>query len=340
MIRSIEVMRGVAALLVAVYHLSRLYQQNFDVFPFSSATEVGHIGVDFFFVLSGFIIYYIHHGEINKPNYIVRYAAKRFARIYPFFWFVLLLNLILIPFVASKDFPSITHIFINLTLIPYEKDFLPLGISWTLQHEVLFYALFSTLLLNKRLGQVILITWLTLVLIHNFYSPVLVDVPVLFSAFNIQFFLGMSVAYLYSKNKLTSSSYVLYCALLCLFLLMCLELSGILNGYQKWARVSYGFAFAFILFGALAEEKKRSKAIPSLFLKLGSASYSVYLLHLFFGGIIFKVFSILGLHDVLPIFVSAILTISITVYLAYLTSKMVEIPISKFVRNMLLKKNL
>jgi peptidoglycan/LPS O-acetylase OafA/YrhL len=340
MIGSIQMMRGIAALLVAIYHLSRLYQQNFNIFPFSRITEVGHIGVDFFFILSGFIIYYMHNGEINKLNCVIPYIKKRFARIYPFFWFVILLNLLLIPFVASKDFPSIQHILINLSLIPYEKKFFVLGISWTLQHEVLFYALFSTLLLNKKLGQVTLITWLSLVLINNFYTPLMFDIPVIFSAFNIQFFFGICVAYLYTKNKLPLSSFFFPCAVLFLIAIIYFDLSGVLNGYQKWGRVSYGLAFSLILAGGLVEEKRLFARIPKLFLKLGSSSYSIYLLHLFFGGIVFKAFSVIALHALLPIFVSAILTISITVYLSHLTSQFVEIPISKFVRNSLLKKPL
>ena len=39
----------------------------------------GNAGVDFFFVLSGFIIYYVHHSDINQPNRVGRYLFRRFT---------------------------------------------------------------------------------------------------------------------------------------------------------------------------------------------------------------------------------------------------------------------
>ena len=47
-------------------------------------------GVDIFFVLSGFIIYFIHAKDIGRPQRIYNFAKKRLSRVYPAYWVVLL----------------------------------------------------------------------------------------------------------------------------------------------------------------------------------------------------------------------------------------------------------
>lgn len=333
--KSIEVCRGVAALLVAIYHLSRLYQQNYGVFPFSSITEIGHIGVDFFFVLSGFIIYYIHAIELGDKSKVSSYAVKRFSRVYPFFWFVILLNLILIPFVSSKELPTFFQLFLNLSLLPY-KDYFITGVSWTLQHEILFYSLFACLFVNKSLGKTLLILWLILIILasQNDYFKI----PVISSSFNIQFFFGLGVAYLLKKQLLPKSKFILLISLFIVGTISTLELTDNLSHNGIISRVLYGMAFSLIIIGCISTEHLTLKKFPKIFLKLGSSSYSIYLLHLFFGGILFKIFTVVGLHDLVPITISAITLIVLTVYLSYITSTVIEIPLSKSVRNYLLNR--
>ena len=57
--------------------------------PFGGLFLFAHAGVDFFFVLSGFIIYRVHRGDIGSPHRLSRYAWRRFVRIYPTYWIIL-----------------------------------------------------------------------------------------------------------------------------------------------------------------------------------------------------------------------------------------------------------
>jgi peptidoglycan/LPS O-acetylase OafA/YrhL len=57
--------------------------------------QFGHAGVDLFFVISGFIITYVHYDDIGTPSRLGRYAARRFQRIYPLYWLATLVTLIL-----------------------------------------------------------------------------------------------------------------------------------------------------------------------------------------------------------------------------------------------------
>ena len=334
MLNGIQFGRGIAAIMVVVYHLSRLYEQSYGQFPFGRFTEVGHIGVDFFFVLSGFIILYAHSSDIEKPKQLRSYLVKRFSRVYPFFWVSICLFLILISVSSSKELPTFSQFFINLTLFPY-KEYLVVGVGWTLQHEITFYLLFSTLIINRKLGTVILVSWFISLLYFNFFSSHYPGTPVIFSSFNLQFLMGMAICIL-SRHNIKSNIIFLTSAIIILISVCALELTGVLNGHSPEARVYYGLSFAFILFAIVNNESHFNKP-PKLLLELGQSSYAIYLLHYFFGGILFKLFEVTKVNELLPIWLSAITLLSITVACSHYTSKKIEIPLSKFVRKKLSK---
>ena len=63
----VQAARGIAALFVVLYHTGRMLslEQYVGRDPWGGLFHFGHAGVDFFFVLSGFIIYYVHHKDIG-----------------------------------------------------------------------------------------------------------------------------------------------------------------------------------------------------------------------------------------------------------------------------------
>jgi peptidoglycan/LPS O-acetylase OafA/YrhL len=84
---ALDGLRGVAILLVVLFH-------NFGFIPFFS---YGWLGVDLFFVLSGFLITNILLDTLNSPNYLRDFYARRVLRIFPLYYLCLLLFLILFP---------------------------------------------------------------------------------------------------------------------------------------------------------------------------------------------------------------------------------------------------
>lgn len=91
-IPALDGLRGIAVLSVMLYHC----------FPFL-ITKLGWAGVDLFFVLSGFLITGILLDSKAEPNYYKNFIIRRVLRIFPLYYFVLVLMLLLIPF-FSKDF--------------------------------------------------------------------------------------------------------------------------------------------------------------------------------------------------------------------------------------------
>lgn len=90
---ALEGLRGLAILLVVLYH-------NFNFFPYFN---YGWLGVDLFFVLSGFLITDILFNTINTQNYFKNFYARRTLRIFPLYYLSLLLFLIILP--ALPGFP-------------------------------------------------------------------------------------------------------------------------------------------------------------------------------------------------------------------------------------------
>src|SRR5512133_4113793 len=95
-ILNLQLFRGVAALLVVLYHASIYSQEQFGRTFLAGLFLFGHTGVDFFFVLSGFIICYIHFSDIGNPTRLRDFALKRLTRVFPIYWIVTAIKLAVI----------------------------------------------------------------------------------------------------------------------------------------------------------------------------------------------------------------------------------------------------
>ncbi len=61
---SLEMLRALAALSVVFFHTQMIFTGRTGIVPFGGRFGAGSRGVDLFFVLSGFIIAYVHAGDL------------------------------------------------------------------------------------------------------------------------------------------------------------------------------------------------------------------------------------------------------------------------------------
>lgn len=98
-ISALDGLRGVAILLVMIYHF------------FPSKFPIGWIGVDLFFVLSGFLITGILLRTKESSNYYRNYIAKRVLRIFPLYYFFLIIFFVVFSFTGfSKNIPEYDYL--------------------------------------------------------------------------------------------------------------------------------------------------------------------------------------------------------------------------------------
>ena len=86
----LQVYRGIAAVLVVMFHLTDMSAQRLNQVTFFNLFQAGWSGVDYFFVLSGFIMVYVHRSAIGKKDHLKSFLVKRAVRIYPIYWIITL----------------------------------------------------------------------------------------------------------------------------------------------------------------------------------------------------------------------------------------------------------
>lgn len=174
---SLTSLRGIAALLVAIFHFTPQLQAYFPLSEYTHLLDRGYIWVDFFFILSGFIMCYVYGDmfseSITKAN-AKRFIILRLVRIYPLHFVTLMM------FVAAEVAQLILSSYIDLSMLTIFSDQTSpftlltnvllihgLGInetigwnepSWSISVEMALYLIFPFLavspLIRSRTGRI------------------------------------------------------------------------------------------------------------------------------------------------------------------------------------------
>jgi peptidoglycan/LPS O-acetylase OafA/YrhL len=164
---SLEMIRALAALAVVFFHTQIIFTGRAGIVPFGGMFGAGSRGVDLFFVLSGFIIAYVHANDLGRPGRVGHYFYSRFIRIYPSVWIVTLLALTvyLLGFGGADKADKLTpgSIVDSLFLLPQAGDAL-VNVTWSLKFEIFFYLLFSIAILRRSIGLWLIALWQAAVL--------------------------------------------------------------------------------------------------------------------------------------------------------------------------------
>lgn len=91
--------RGMAIVLVLIWHCFFLTPNSIAAELYNRFAGLGWLGVDLFFVLSGFLITRILIAERQRPDYYSRFYLRRVLRIFPAYYFTLMMVYLLVPLI-------------------------------------------------------------------------------------------------------------------------------------------------------------------------------------------------------------------------------------------------
>jgi exopolysaccharide production protein ExoZ len=281
--RSLEVGRGIAATMVALAHAASMTAQPrwFGVTPLRGTLANMGAGVDFFFVLSGFVITFVHWDDFGCPERLGHYARRRFTRIIPPYWIILTVIVpiyLLVPSFGETRQHDWISVVTSYLLMPM-PDQPVLGVAWTLTYELLFYILLGvTICLGRRVVPVFVL-WFGSIVVCQIFD--LRSYPASFfgNTWGLEFMLGMGCAILFRHRRIPVAGHFLVLGLVFFFgtTFCALDIQGPAGG--SWARLVFGPAAALILLGSVELERSRRLVVPKWLLPLGAASYAIYLTH-------------------------------------------------------------
>jgi len=330
-LRGVEAGRGLAATSVVLYHTARHVAQSQPAPWLTHLFQFGHAGVDFFFVISGFIILHVHRADIGRPARLRHYAARRFTRVFPAYWVALVLTVLLGLGSHVHRVPSGGDFLASIFLLPAHAAPL-LGIAWTLQYEIFFYAVFAVLIANRTAGVAALLAWLAWIALGTAGMAASFVPPSLSGVYNLEFFAGMAAAFALARFRLRAPLWWLSGGIVLFAVAAAAEDMGRLDGYADMARLAYGIPAALIVLGAAARERDHAMMLPGLLRTLGTASYSIYLFQFIFIGLAWHLMSASGIAESLPIAASFAILAACGVAGGVAMSRWVEYPLTTMSR--------
>jgi exopolysaccharide production protein ExoZ len=284
----IQYLRAIAATLVVISHVASMaeFPKYFGRSPGFGYVS-GYIGVDLFFVISGFIIVFVSLAPqtLSPRIAFVEFMRRRLLRILPFMWLCVAayLGLRLLARGPVEDFAPFVR---AATLWPVGNT--KPEMIWTLRHELVFYLVFGLCLLSGRRAWPLLLLWLLAPLPAAWAWPEIArgepDLSLLaffFSPLHLEFGIGAAIAVAYLRMP------QLWRGRMPAQLLVLVALSALLTwtaARLELERMSVlnvlllGSGAAVLLAVALRAGAARSWA-GRVGHALGDASYAIYLTH-------------------------------------------------------------
>jgi exopolysaccharide production protein ExoZ len=289
---SIQYLRGLAALSVLGTHALQWPLTEINM----GLLKTGRLGVDVFFVISGFIITTIAgDGRFDPKDFLIRRAF----RIVPAYWAATLLITILavaIPTQFRTTVPTIEGLLKSLLFIPSLEPKAPLLLlGWTLNFEVFFYVMFASLFfLGSKARTLVLLGILASLVGIGQFVPGLGHVEEIYTSPSlIGFGFGTILAQAYRHQ-----SFARYCQQLrwaaiaapCILLTAFYVVDwGGAEEIALWKHLLMSSTALSIVLLGLNYEAAGQIAYTKLFKYVGDISYSVYLFHIFSVGAIWAV---------------------------------------------------
>ncbi len=315
-IKNLDIFRGIAAILVLLFHFYTFYSSDLlNISDYFKIFSIGHIGVDLFFVLSGFLITL----SLWRNDNFIKFFSKRLKRIAPL---AIVTTLIFWGISHEKDVIDLfSHLFFVNGFFPeFYSTINP--VTWSISIEMAFYLLLPLvwIVLAKKNMQKFFTIFSVLVFLSFAYRVFLFYVfqnnPEISAHEKIifseqlwgrldQFFIGIILAYIYTKNSfkniISHKNLLIFFTIISSFILF---ISGYLFfEYQSdfrnilWLQVFLhtftALGFAGLIFSFVQTNDAsfiKNNIITKNLAWFGKISYGIYIFHFAVISVVFKVF--------------------------------------------------
>lgn len=338
----IDLLRFIAALYVVVHHYGfRGYiKDNLSIIRYPEIEDIakyGYLGVDLFFIISGFVILM----TALKSN-LVDFCVSRISRLYPAYWIsVLITTLVIVFFGGERYHVNTEQVLINLTML---NGFIGVknvdGVYWSLLVELKFYIVIGIILLFKSIKHIktFAITLLAISILHLLIpfseAPMLIKILYYFTfpEWSSYFVAGMFFFLIKTEGKI---GYNLIPIIICHLLSLKYALIKSLEQVEYYDVVFSEWTIAIIItffytFMLLLSLEKLNFLNKKGFLFLGVLTYPLYLIHQFIGYIIFN-----NMNAIINKWVLLVLVIILMLFGSFIINKFFEKPLGKYIRKSL-----
>ena len=295
---SLELSRGIAALLVVMFHYHFYVNEYFKTNPIVARIfEGGHAGVEFFFVLSGFIMFITHRHDGGKPLAAFTFLQKRAIRILPMYWIVITVSLVAFlshPGWGGSKGISVHNVIFDYLLLPTQGALI-LAPAWTLKCEALFYAFFCVALFRPAVGIAAFVSWQTAIILANAVGLITNStsdndyVNYILDIHNIGFGLGVLCGWASVELRLASPvrEFSIFAigviSVVCIMAFESVENANYVDLQPIWEKIilsfSYSLMFSLVIFSVVRLEQIYKPKFDRRLLVFGASSYTLYLIH-------------------------------------------------------------
>lgn len=345
-IRSIQWLRGLAALAVLLRHTSSTAPNYGYVVSWFTGRDIGAWGVSLFFVISGFIMVRTTFGIPPGIGSAKRFMLRRILRIAPIYWIITAAIVALAYFypIGTNYKLSFDNALSSFLFVPAVDAaglvHPPLRVGWTLNFEMYFYAIFGlTLFVRPTYRLPLLMVWSLIAvsagLVYEFQLPVM---RMLTNHLVALFALGAVGGYISRDLRLSPA---LAWAGVAVSWIAVLSFGAL--GYDGEGRVStfvYGVSFLCLICCVTSIERAKNYSFRlKPMLLVGDWSYALYLIHVPALAISGKIMLKVGLIGVLPGYVILTLNVLICIFAGCLMFYFAEKPLQHMARWLLARNS-
>ena len=276
LLNNVQALRFYAAFAVVLYHSRKLFTGlGLEGDWFLSSAKYGNTGVDVFFVISGYVMWYTTFKDSRTLASSMDFARRRLYRIYLGYWPYYLLAAVVTLWIAERDPANIYWVKSFFLLNPTIRHQV-LGVAWTLSYELYFYGIFALLLLISvdRARRVLVLLMAGTLAVNLIWATNTWRMSFFVSPFLLEFFAGSLLAAYLGQNR--SRWLLLACIILTVVFI---AWAVTLPRFHLHRVQGFGVAAALIVLAGVVAENARVYIASRFWVFLGNCSYAIYLGH-------------------------------------------------------------